>query len=129
MAEGCIKERVTFSDLVSQPILSCGRLLRPGGQLMVVPNASSTTRLSVQNQSLVVRAQIRMIQEPGAIRALRVRLNPQTTRDGSGWGFMQVAATRLHSSRWSSGTRVMAFAGRLWWSAVVVEKWWRWLSP
>ena len=55
-----LKERVTFSDMVSQPILSFGRLMRSGwsidGQRQCLRNGSLEVPLAFQNQSLVVDA-------------------------------------------------------------------------
>lgn len=63
-----MKEKVTFSDMVSKPILSFGRLMRSGwsidGQIQCLCNGSLEVPLSFQNQSLVVDASIRVIAEP-----------------------------------------------------------------
>ena len=85
--EVIVKERVTFSDLVSQPILSYGRLLRTGwsidGRTQCLKHDEIEIPLVFQNQSLVVRAHIRMIHEPCSIRTLNVRPWLRASRDSS----------------------------------------------
>ena len=55
-----LKERVTFSDCVSQPILSFGRLMKSGWSLdassMCLTHGELEVPLTFQNQSLVVDA-------------------------------------------------------------------------
>ena len=57
-----LKEKVTFSDMVNQPILSFGRLMRGGwsidGQRQCLRNGSLEVPLAFQNQSLVVEASV-----------------------------------------------------------------------
>ena len=87
-----LKERVTFSDMVSQPIWSFGRLMRSGwsidGQRQCLRNGSLEVPLAFQNRSLVVDASIRVITEPLVIRTLAVRLNEELKNmAGSGYGW------------------------------------------
>eukprot|EP00913_Durusdinium_trenchii_P032259 g30204.t1 len=104
--EVIIKERVTFSDLVSQPILSYGRLLRTGwsidGGTQCLKHDETEVPLAFQNQSLVVRAAIRMIHEPGMIRTLRVKLGQELQEAALGqygWKKKEHFWMGLHSSR------------------------------
>ena len=74
-----LKEKVTFSDMVNQPILSFGRLMRSGwsidGQRQCLRNGSLEVPLAFQNQSLVVEASVRVIAEPMVVRTLAARLS------------------------------------------------------
>ena len=104
--EVIVKERVTFSDLVSQPILSYGRLLRTGwsidGKTQCLKHDEIEIPLAFQNQSVVVRAHIRMIHEPSPIRTLKVRLGSelQETAVGRyGWQKKGDFWLGVHSSR------------------------------
>ena len=104
--EVIIKERVTFSDVVSQPILSYGRLLRTGwsidGDTQCLKHDEIEVPLAFQNQSLVVRAAIRMIHEPGMIRTLRVKLGQELQEAAVGqygWKKKEHFWLGLHSSR------------------------------
>ena len=87
-----LKEKVTFSDMVSQPILSFGRLMRSGwsidGRKQCLKNGSLEVPLAFQNQSLVVDASIRVITEPMVIRTLGVKLGGELesmANSGYGW--------------------------------------------
>ena len=87
-----LKEKVTFSDMVSQPILSFGRLMRSGwsidGQKSCLKNGGLEVPLAFQNQSLVVDASIRVITEPMVIRTLGVKLGGELesmANSGYGW--------------------------------------------
>ena len=104
--EVIIKERVTFSDVVSQPILSYGRLLRTGwsidGGTLCLKHDEIEVPLVFQNQSLVVRAQVRVIHEPGMIRTLRVKLSQELQEAALGqygWKKKGHFWLGLHSSR------------------------------
>ena len=104
--EVIVKERVTFSDMVSQPILSYGRLLRTGwsidGKTQCLKHGEIEIPLVFQNQSVVVRAHIRMIHEPSSIRTLKVRLGSelQETAVGRyGWQKKGDFWLGVHSSR------------------------------
>ena len=87
-----LKERVTFSDCVSQPILSFGRLMKSGWSLdansMCLTHRELEVPLTFQNQSLVVDAYIRTISTPPVIRTLAVQLNEESQRTAKkhlGW--------------------------------------------
>ena len=87
-----LKEKVTFSDMVNQPILSFGRLMKSGwlidGQRQCLRNGSLEVPLAFQNQSLVVEASVRVITEPMVVRTLAVRLNEELMNlAGSGYGW------------------------------------------
>ena len=73
--EVILKERVTFSDVVAQPILSFGHLLRAGWSIDAkehcMYNGSVRVPLTFQNNSLVVRGFIRTLMEAGCVRALK----------------------------------------------------------
>lgn len=76
--EVILKERVTFSDVVVQPVLSFGHLLRAGwsidAQEHCVFNGSVRAPLTFQNKSLVVRGFIRTLVQAGRVRALKAVL-------------------------------------------------------
>ena len=91
--EVIIKERVTFSDLVSQPILSYEPLLRTGWSI------DGGTQC-LKHDEIVVRASIRMIHEPGMIRTLRVKLGEELQEAALGqYGWKEHFWLGLHSSR------------------------------
>ena len=100
-----LKEKVTFSDMVSQPILSFGRLMRSGwsidGQKSCLKNGSLEVPLAFQNQSLVVDASIRVITEPMVIRTLGVKLGDELANmanSGYGWKKKEEFWVGLHLS-------------------------------
>ena len=100
-----LKEKITFSDMVSQPILSFGRLMRSGwsidGQKSCLKNGSLEVPLAFQNQSLVVDASIRVITEPMVIRTLGVKLGDELTsmaNSGYGWKKKEEFWVGLHLS-------------------------------
>ena len=79
-----LRERVTFSDGVSQPIISIGRLMKAGWSLDGVGerlrNGQVEVPLMFQNRSLVVKGYIRTVLEANKIRALTVQLGDELTR-------------------------------------------------
>ena len=89
-----LKEKVTFSDMVHQPILSFGRLMRRGwsidGQRQCLRNGNLEVPLAFQNQSLVVEASVRVVAEPMVVCTLAVRLNEELVNlAGSGYGWKE----------------------------------------
>ena len=87
-----LKEKVTFSDCVSQPIISFGRLMRSGWSLdansMCLTHGELEVPLTFQNQSLVVDACVRTISKPQVIRTLAVQLSEElqrTSEERYGW--------------------------------------------
>ena len=94
-----LKERVTFSDVVSQPILSFGHLLRSGwsisGEERCLVNGEVKVPIDLQNQSLVVQGQIRNVALASFVRALKVTLGEGLKKiemDQLGW--------KRHGERW-----------------------------
>ena len=125
-----LKEKVTFSDMVSQPILSFGRLMRSGwsidGQRQCLRNGSLEVPLAFQNQSLVVDASIRVVTESLVIRTLAVRLNEELKNmAGSGYGWKKKDEfwvwVGLHLSMKEKGC-----VGLPWWRSRAVGSWSRW---
>ena len=94
-----LKERVTVSDVVSQPILSFGHLLRSGwsisGEERCLVNGEVKVPIDLQNQSLVVQGQIRNVALASFVRALKVTLGEGLKKiemDQLGW--------KRHGERW-----------------------------
>ena len=114
-----LKGRVTFCDVVKQPILSSGRLMRAGwsidGMEECLKNGGVEVPLNYQNQSLVVQGSVRVILEPGKVRMLAVKLGNELTKTaeegfrrwmGFGLEFITATGIRVPSSFQSSGIRV-----------------------
>ena len=88
----CLKERVTISDRVTQPILCYGKLMEQGwstqaSEQMLV-HSSTNTRIPVdmQNRSLTVSGQIRLIQEmPHQVSMLKATLGSSLQDLPHGW--------------------------------------------
>ena len=94
-----LKERVTFSDVVAQPILSFCHLLRSGwsicGEEQCLVNGEVKTPLSFQNQSLVVHGQVRAVALGSFVRVLQVTLGEDLKKiveEQTGW--------KKHGDRW-----------------------------
>ena len=90
--EVVLKERVTFSDVVAQPILSFGHLLRVGWSIDAkehcMYNGNVRVPLTFQNNSLVVKGYTRTLVEVGCVRTLKAVLSDKLKNivDGSiGW--------------------------------------------
>ena len=95
-----VRDNVVFSDEISQPILSFGRLMNAGwsmcAQTRSLRNGAYEIPLDFQNSSLIVRGHVRTIGgQPQAIRALKADLTPGLQayvdnafgwhRDGTRW--------------------------------------------
>ena len=76
-----LRERITFSDVVSQPIISFGRLMKAGWSIDGVGeclrNGQVEAPLMFQNRSLVVKGYIRTVLEANEIRTLTVQLSEE----------------------------------------------------
>ena len=94
-----LKERVTFSDVVSQPILSFGHLLRSGwsisGEERCLVNGEVKVPIDLQNQSLVVQGQSRNVALASFVRALEVTLG-----EGLKKIEMEQLGWKRHGERW-----------------------------
>ena len=78
----CLKERVTISTGISQPILCYGKLMESGWsldaqqQVMYHPEYDTKIPVNMQHRSLAVKGHIRMIQEePHMVRMMKAHLN------------------------------------------------------
>ena len=88
----CLKERVTISDRVTQPILCYGKLMEQGWSIQadeqMLVHSTTNTRIPVdmQNRSLTVSGKIRLIQEkPHYVRMLKATLSSSVQDLPHGW--------------------------------------------
>ena len=87
-----LRERVTFCDVVSQPILSFGRLMKAGwsidGVVERLRNGPVEAPLTFQNRSLLVKGCLRVIRQANTVRTLTVQLSEELKKaaeSGFGW--------------------------------------------
>ena len=102
----CLRERVTISDAVTQPILCYGRLMQQGWDLNA---ADQTLRhagygisipLEMQNCSLAVQGSIRMISErPHHVRLMKAMLDERLTDLPHGWSRRHGFLIGFHMSK------------------------------
>ena len=88
----CLRERVTISDRVSQPILCFAKLLENGwsinskSQTLVHEGSNIQIPIDMQNTSLVVQGHIRMVQEdPLEIRLMKATVDASLLGHEYGW--------------------------------------------
>ena len=88
----CLRERVTISNRVSQPILCFGKLLESGwsinskSQTLIHEDSNSQIPIDMQNRSLVVQGHIRMVQEdPLEIRLMKATTDASLLGYEHGW--------------------------------------------
>ena len=80
-AEIELRDNVVFSDEITQPILSFGRLMNAGWGICAhtksLCNGAYAIPLNFQNNNLIVKGHVRSIGErPQALRALQAQLLP-----------------------------------------------------